>query len=67
MPSGAETKVITGALKRARDWYRLHPEDATDLVNTGESAPRSGDAAELAAWAAAMSLLLNLDETITLE
>lgn len=67
MPSGAETKVIAGALKRARDWYRLHPEDATDLVNTGESAPRSGDAAELAAWAAAMSLLLNLDETITLE
>ena len=65
-PSGRESGVLRGLLKRQRDVYRKDPKAAAKFVSVGESKrdPRL-DVAELAAWTTVTSAILNLDETIT--
>mgnify|MGYP002038235465 CR=1 FL=1 len=66
-PDRSETSIFESTLKRAATWFAKHPKDAGKLVSTGASSPSWKDPEELAAWTTAMSVLLNLDETITLE
>ena len=65
-PAPNEAKVILELAKQKLLDYRRTPAEAAKLLAVGES-PASGDAAELAAWTLAMSVVLNLDETITKE
>lgn len=66
-PDRSEAGIFESTLKRAATWFAKHPKDAGKLVSTGASSPSWKDPEELAAWTTAMSVLLNLDETITLE
>jgi hypothetical protein len=65
-PRGQELDVLGGALARFRTWYRAHPDDAAKFLDQG-AAPRDAklDPVELAAYTAAASLLLNMDEAVT--
>ncbi|MBI4892233.1 MAG: DUF1553 domain-containing protein [Acidobacteria bacterium] len=67
-PTPAEAKLFSAALARFAAYYQQHPEDAVQYLSAGES-PRdtSVPTADLAAWTAVSSLLLNLDEAITKE
>ncbi len=67
-PSTSETTLFNKALSHFSSYYRDHPQDAAQYLSAGES-PRDTalPAADLAAWTAVSSLLLNLDETITKE
>jgi hypothetical protein len=52
-------------LETFRQRYRSDPAAALKLVNSGESARNENlDAAELAAYTAVASLILNLDEVL---
>jgi hypothetical protein len=66
MPTGDETTVLSGLLKRQRATYLQNRQSAAKLLSVGES-PRDKrlDVAELAAWTTIASVILNLDETIT--
>ena len=67
-PSEDEAGILIGSLRRYRDRYETHPEDADRYLATGEHRSRAAVAApELAAYTAVASMLLNLDETITRE
>lgn len=67
-PSPQELEVLTRTLNHYRKRFAAVPEDAAKLTSVGESlASDSLDAAELAAYTAVCSLLINLDETITRE
>ncbi len=61
-----EIEVLLAGLERRLTHYRAHPKEAAELLAAGES-PRdpSLDAAELAAYATAASVILNLDEVVT--
>jgi hypothetical protein len=63
-----EKQVVRDTLDRFERRYRAEPQAAEDYVASGES-PRDKtlDTAELAAYTAAASLILNLDEVITNE
>jgi hypothetical protein len=67
-PRPAELKVLRAGLDEHRAHYRADRRAALKLVSAGES-HRDGrlDIAELAAYTAVASLILNLDETITKE
>lgn len=67
-PVESERHVLAGALARLRGQFASDPEGAAKLVAVGEK-PRdpSLDARELAAWTAAVSMVMNLDEAITQE
>ncbi len=67
-PSALELKVAIRGLDRYRDVFGRDRDAAARLLKNGESpvAP-SLDAAELAAYTTAAGVILNLDETITLE
>jgi hypothetical protein len=67
-PRANELTILQTALARHLDEYREDSEQALALLGEGES-PREMtlDAAELAAYAAIGSLLLNLDEVVTKE
>jgi hypothetical protein len=66
--TAAERQVLTARLTVLLARYRSDREAAGKLLSAGES-PRDErlDAAELAAWTALCSLILNLDETVTRE
>jgi hypothetical protein len=65
-PTVEETRVLTTALKRLRDDFVAHPEDAAKLLKVGASPADSGIApAELAAATSLASMILSLDETIS--
>ena len=67
-PSPEERALLSASLARARRHYREHPEQARAYLEVGRHAPRPGlDPAEVAAWGAIASLLLNCDEAITRE
>jgi hypothetical protein len=67
-PSGAELGVLMRGLGRYRETFGRDPESAAQLLKHGESpVPPGLDPAELAAYTAVAGILLNLDETITLE
>jgi hypothetical protein len=67
-PRAAELKILRAGLDEHLAHYRVDRRAALKLVSAGESR-RDGrlDVAELAAYTAVASLILNLDETITKE
>ena len=67
-PSEAESGLLLRGLKGYLDVYRADPEAARQLIQNGESQPGlEFDPALLAAYTASAGVILNLDETITLE
>lgn len=67
-PSERELKVILRGLERYRKAFTADPGSATQFIKNGESPVVSKvDPAELAAYMATADVILNLDETITLE
>jgi hypothetical protein len=67
-PTDAEKNVMTSSLARLRGQYAKDQDGANKLLKVGEK-PRdkSLDAGELAAWTTVVSMVMNLDETITQE
>ena len=67
-PAPAELAVLQAGLARHLARYQQNPKAAMDLTGVGEQ-PRdpSLDVAQLAAYTAMSSLILNLDETVTKE
>lgn len=62
----AEVAVLVQVREAAREHFREHPGAAHELLKIGNSAAaESLPAEELAAWSAAMSVLLNLDEALS--
>jgi hypothetical protein len=71
-PREHEIEVLSAGLRQARAYYGEHPGEAERLLNHGQSPSplgrtATGDAALLAAYTVATSLILNLDEAITRE
>jgi hypothetical protein len=67
-PGPRELEVLVRGLERHRQNYQSDPEAASRLIEHGESpVDPSIDPAELAAYTAAAGVILNLDETVTLE
>ncbi|MES2660572.1 MAG: DUF1553 domain-containing protein [Verrucomicrobiota bacterium] len=61
-----ETAELTKNLENFSKHYREHPQDAKDLLTTGEApANPQLDPVEVATWAMMANQFLNLDETIT--
>jgi hypothetical protein len=67
-PQPQELQVLSEGLQAHLQRYRAEPDAAAELLSAGE-APRDEhlDAAELAAFTAVASVILNLDETVTKE
>ena len=65
-PDEAERETLKSILAEARKEFEAAPESAEALLSTGSS-PRNAELkpTQLAAWATAMSVLLNLDEAIS--
>jgi hypothetical protein len=67
-PSAAELRVARQGLERYQRLYSADPAEANRLLHNGEGPiPTGVNPAELAAYAATAGVILNLDETITLE
>jgi len=67
-PNQRERRVLLAGLESRLEAFRADPEAARALIAQGESpAPADVDPVELAAYAATAGVILNLDETITLE
>jgi hypothetical protein len=67
-PNDRERKAVSGFLEKMRTRFSSEAEAASGLIRQGDSPPEPGiGAAELAAWTAAASLILNLDEMVTRE
>jgi hypothetical protein len=66
--TGAQKQVLLDTLERFRRRYQADPKSAEEFLSNGDS-PRekSLDTADLAAYTALASLILNLDEVITNE
>ena len=67
-PTRQEMAVLTETLTHYRHRYTASPDDAEKLIRVGESPENDSlNAAELAAFTAVCSLLINLDEAIMRE
>ncbi len=67
-PSEREIKVLRRGLEQHLDHYGRHPNEANEVLRTGESlADSTLNATDVAAWTATSSLILNLDEALTKE
>ncbi|KAJ3046808.1 hypothetical protein HK102_013087, partial [Quaeritorhiza haematococci] len=67
-PNQDERRVLLTGLTHYLEAFRADPEAANALIRLGERPiPASIDPVELAAYAATAGVILNLDETITLE
>ncbi len=67
-PQPAELAILIEGFQNHLARYRAEPEAATELLRTGEAArDELLDAAELAAYTAVTSVILNLDEAVTKE
>lgn len=64
-PSAAEIAVLEQTLEAGRSYYRDHEADAKQFG--GEAAVENHTPAEVAAWTAALRVVLNLDEFVTRE
>ncbi len=65
-PKAPELKALGRLLEQELATYQADSSAAEKLITVGESTRRSElSAAELAAWTAVASVLLNLDETVT--
>ena len=68
MPTPRELDVLRRGLERYRKDFEADKDAAVKLIRHGESPPDPKvDPVELAAYTATASVILNLDETITLE
>lgn len=67
-PRAVELEVLTQGFQSHLARYKAEPQTAAELLSTGEC-PRDErlDAAELAAYTAIASVILNLDEAVTKE
>jgi hypothetical protein len=66
-PTEDESRVLAKALAEQKARYQASPESAKQTLSVGESpAPADLPATDLAAWTMMGNLLLNLDETVTL-
>lgn len=66
VPSDEERAVLREFYEAELAHYRQDPKAAKELLAVGESPVNAAlDAAELAAWTAVSSAILNLDETVT--
>jgi hypothetical protein len=67
-PNPDERRVLSSGLATYLEAFRADPGAAAALIRQGETpTPEGIDQAELAAYAATAGVILNLDETITLE
>ena len=67
-PTSRELDIITKGIERDRKLFGNDPAGAGKLATAGEAKPKAGIApAELAAYALAANVLLNLDECVTRE
>ncbi len=66
-PTGAELQVLLQGLEEDLKKFQFDPAAAEKLLQQGDSKPTMNDMAELAAYALAGNVLLNLDECITRE
>jgi hypothetical protein len=61
-----ERAVVRGTFEDLLATYKQQPEEAKQLITTGETPPSEKlDASELATWTVVSSQILNLDETVT--
>jgi hypothetical protein len=68
MPSATELAVLKRGLERYRQAYRIDAGGAGQLIRLGECGPDARlNPIELAAYTATAGVILNLDETISLE
>ena len=66
-PSGSELEMLSSVLAKQKELYRDRIPEAEKLISQGESPVDTNlNPTELAAWTMLANLLLNLDETITL-
>ena len=67
-PDADEIKVLVAGVEKRLTKFRQHADAAKQLIAFGEAKPRAGlDPAELAAYATAANVILNLDEAVTRE
>jgi hypothetical protein len=67
-PEATELRVLKRGLERYRRTFQNDPEKARQFIRQGDSPANDKlDSAELAAYSAVASVILNLDETITKE
>jgi hypothetical protein len=65
-PSERESQVLLKSLNKQMDYFSRNPQEAAKLLSVGEKRNDGRlDAAEVAAYAATASLILNLDELVT--
>jgi len=65
-PTDQEIEILQRNLDKQLDFFTRNPQEATRLLSVGEKRNDAGlNASELAANAALVSLILNLDEVIT--
>ncbi len=64
-PEPEERGEILNLLQKSRDYYESHPDEATKLLGELPVAKESKDPKSLAAWAATLRVVLNLDEVLT--
>jgi hypothetical protein len=68
IPTDKESQQLLGNWQRWNEAYRARPDNATKLLDVGESArDQEINPAEHAAFTLVCSLLLNLDEALTKE
>ena len=65
LPTAKETTVLARLHREQREVFRKDGEAARRLLSVGDSAPTTGDAADMAAWAVVAGAILNLDEAVT--
>jgi hypothetical protein len=64
-PTKREIEVLLRLHREQVAVFRHDVAAARRLLSVGDSAPTSGDAAEMAAWAVVAGAILNLDEAVT--
>lgn len=64
-PDDYEEKLLLDLLKKNRDHYRAHPEEAGPLLKTGQAPVPDSNAEELASWTIVARAILNMSETNT--
>ena len=68
LPNDHERSILLNFYHYDLDRYQTNPEAAQKLLSEGESTrDRSLNSSELAAWTNVASMILNLDETVTLQ
>ena len=67
-PSAAEQRTLAARVVSLRSYYAQHNEEAALVACSGARPdPPAADQPEIAAWAGVMTVLLNLDETLSRE